>query len=339
MNANASTLPSTLHIGVSIIPPMVTKAEGGYGGFEIELWECIARELGITSEYTLLPFVDVLHSIQTKKLEVAIAAISMTEEREKTIDFTHTTFNSGLHILVPNKVRTGLLSSLRSVFNKEMGKILLFLFGFLFVAAHLVWFAETNGSGTLSGPYVPGVFNALWWALVTVSTIGYGDYTPVTTLGRIVGSMTILSGLAIFGFYIAQMSSLLTLKKLHSDITHHNDLRGKYIATVAGTYAEGALKKYGAHIVGVSVIAEAYALLEAGSVDAIVFDAPVLAHYAGSEGRGTSVLVGGLFERQDYAFALQDGSTYRESINQALLKIHESGEYARIYKKWFAGES
>ncbi len=48
----------------------------------------------------------------------------------------------------------------------------------------------------------PAVFNsiphAMWWAIVTMSTVGYGDITPVTPLGRIFGGITMLLGIAMF---------------------------------------------------------------------------------------------------------------------------------------------
>jgi voltage-gated potassium channel len=43
------------------------------------------------------------------------------------------------------------------------------------------------------------VNEAIWWVLVTISTVGYGDYYPVTTNGRIVGIFVITAGVAVFG--------------------------------------------------------------------------------------------------------------------------------------------
>jgi voltage-gated potassium channel len=40
--------------------------------------------------------------------------------------------------------------------------------------------------------------DALWWAMVTVSTVGFGDITPITTEGRIVGSALMVFGVGIF---------------------------------------------------------------------------------------------------------------------------------------------
>ena len=41
--------------------------------------------------------------------------------------------------------------------------------------------------------------DALWYSLVTMSTVGYGDQFPVTNLGRVIGSFIILVGVGLFG--------------------------------------------------------------------------------------------------------------------------------------------
>ncbi|MGO2132459.1 MAG: ion transporter [Halomonas sp.] len=49
---------------------------------------------------------------------------------------------------------------------------------------------------------------ALWWAFVTVTTVGYGDYYPITTLGRVVAVALMIAGVGLFGSFAAYISSL-----------------------------------------------------------------------------------------------------------------------------------
>ena len=46
----------------------------------------------------------------------------------------------------------------------------------------------------------------IWWAVVTISTVGYGDYSPTTLLGRFIGSVLILTGAGIVTSYFASIS-------------------------------------------------------------------------------------------------------------------------------------
>ncbi len=49
---------------------------------------------------------------------------------------------------------------------------------------------------------------AVWWAIVTLATVGYGDVVPTTPLGRIVGSAVIILGVTFLAFLTATVTSL-----------------------------------------------------------------------------------------------------------------------------------
>ena len=75
--------------------------------------------------------------------------------------------------------------------------------------------------------------------------------------------------------------------------------------------------------------------LQSGKVQAVVFDAPILKYYVNKAGTDDFALVGGLFDRNNYGFGLQQDSILRESINQTLLDLNENGVTDELKKKWF----
>ena len=64
--------------------------------------------------------------------------------------------------------------------------------------------------------------DALWWALTTVTTVGYGDTYPVTGEGRVIAAVLMLVGIALFGSMSAIITSKLILPKETKD---HEEMR------------------------------------------------------------------------------------------------------------------
>lgn len=67
--------------------------------------------------------------------------------------------------------------------------------------------AETALERNASGATIHGFGDALWWAVTTVTTVGYGDKVPVTAAGRGVAIVLMLTGIAIFGAVTASIAA------------------------------------------------------------------------------------------------------------------------------------
>ena len=75
----------------------------------------------------------------------------------------------------------------------------------------------TIGAGTIlllehkqPGANITTGHDALWWAFVTISTVGYGDHYPVTNSGKLVASLVIICGVGVFGMISGLVTSLIT---------------------------------------------------------------------------------------------------------------------------------
>ncbi len=78
---------------------------------------------------------------------------------------------------------------------------------------------------------------------------------------------------------------------------------------------------------------------EENTLDAIVFDAPILSYYVTHDGNGIGSMTGPIFMRENYGIAFPTGSPLVEEVNQALLKLREDGTYDTIYRKWFGARN
>jgi voltage-gated potassium channel len=92
------------------------------------------------------------------------------------------------------------LRQLRRVLVVESGPLLSVLVIFLmvlFLASVAEYYLEHDVQAATFGS-VPA---ALWWAVVTLTTVGYGDVVPITVLGRLVAAVVMICGLGVFGLW------------------------------------------------------------------------------------------------------------------------------------------
>lgn len=87
----------------------------------------------------------------------------------------------------------------------SLHKIALVGGGVTFVGALLVWALERDAPGS----HIADFSTALWWAIVTVTTVGYGDITPVTTMGRFVAAILMVTGIGTIGLLASTLASVL----------------------------------------------------------------------------------------------------------------------------------
>jgi len=330
---------SRVRVATKSFPPFVFEDSGKYAGFSIDLWNEIAKELDLDSEiYGEKTISDLLSSISDGKSDIGMAGITMTTQREENVDFSYPFFESGLQILVSSKNVYPWEMVISFLFSPILWSTIIFLIIVISIAAHLMWILERKNNPEFPEKYIEGIWEAFWWAVVTVVTVGYGDKTPKGVAGRVVATVWMFTGVMLISYFTASVTSALTVEKLDNNITTIQDLHNKLVGTVRDTTAEEFLGSTKVNMVLFDSIEQAYIALEEGKIKAIVYDAPVLRYYAKTESNGTAKVVGAVFGKQSYGIALKSNSPYRESINQAILLLKENGTYDRIYEQWFGAD-
>lgn len=113
-----------------------------------------------------------------------------------------------LRFLKLSRYSPAMHSLLRVISNEKralIGAGLLLLAAVLFASTG-IYFIEGHAQPDRFG----SVPDAAWWAIATLTTVGYGDVTPITPLGRLFGSLVMITGLCILALPVAIIASGFT---------------------------------------------------------------------------------------------------------------------------------
>jgi polar amino acid transport system substrate-binding protein len=91
----------TIGTEAEFAPFEVRLENGSFYGFDIALGEAIAKELGLKVDYIDTDFAGIILSLNSGKFDIAMSAMTITEERKKSINFSDPYFDTGLSLAVP----------------------------------------------------------------------------------------------------------------------------------------------------------------------------------------------------------------------------------------------
>jgi len=100
----------------------------------------------------------------------------------------------------------------RFIRKENIGRLLIISLFMLFAGSILLYILEKGKNQNIDS-----YGDALWWGIVTLATVGYGDIFPITLAGRIVGAFVILFGIGFIGLFTASIASIFVEKKLRQD--------------------------------------------------------------------------------------------------------------------------
>lgn len=94
-------------------------------------------------------------------------------------------------------------------------RVLIIAGTFILMFIYIIALAEYQVEHTAKGANILTFGDALWWACVTMATVGYGDYYPVTVGGRLLAIVLMIGGIAIVGTASATVVSYLNERTQH----------------------------------------------------------------------------------------------------------------------------
>lgn len=314
--------------------PFSMVENGADTGFSIDLLNEVAKNLDWTFTINRVQsFSDMLDAVQNGTADAAIANISITASREAVLDFSQPIFEAGLQIMTPSDPNTGSIWSI--LLSKDLVLAIFGAFALLLGGGMLMWRLERKHQDYFDLTAREAMFPAFWWALNLIVNGGFEERQPRTPLGRLFGVFLVISSLFFVSVFVARITAAMTVGAIQANVSDINDLYGKNVGTIAGSTSADFLTKRDlgfSSYENVDLLLEAF---EASDIDAVVFDAPILAYYVNSQKDNRARLIGQVFLAENYGIALPSNSPLSEQINQSLLELREDGTYDRVYRKWF----
>lgn len=319
-----------LLIATRLAPPFAIKTDNGWEGITIELLRRIADKGGFDYRLRETGLEEMLLQTSQGKVDAAAAALTLTAEREKRLDFSHPFYTSGLGGAVPQRLELTWLSALKGVGSAAFLQAAGALLGVLTLVGVLVWLVERRRNTQFPGDPLKGVGSGIWWSAVTMTTVGYGDKAPQTFPGRVLGLIWMFASIIIISSFTAAIATSLTVGQLEEAIRGIDDFHGKRVVTVKGSTSANFLDEKLVRYTTVATVEDGLERLAAGEADAVVYDLPILRYWVRERYAGELRVLPNRFLRQDYGIALPPGSPLRERLNREILRIIQGGDWNRI---------
>ncbi|MBT8407592.1 MAG: transporter substrate-binding domain-containing protein, partial [Deltaproteobacteria bacterium] len=218
---DGSGAPDKLLVGTIFAPPVSMKsADGQWEGFGIELWRRVAQKLGVQYELReYQSFGEIVAAVEKRELDLTIV-LAVTRQREIIMDFSQPFLRSGWAIAVAaESTGSSWLGIAEYLVSLDFLKVIGLLILLWLTAGAFVWlFERSRNRDMFGGGTAKGIGQGIWWAAVTMTTVGYGDKAPKTFGGRMVALVWMLASIILISSFTATITTSLTVGELSGKV-------------------------------------------------------------------------------------------------------------------------
>jgi ABC-type amino acid transport substrate-binding protein len=329
-----------LRVAVYDVPPYGSvDAEGLFSGASVDLWRRVAEDLHLTYRFIAVAQMgDVITGVERGQFDAAIGAITITPDRLARVEFTYPAHRSGVAVAFPKQ--TGPIAAVMSYVAvvRELGSLIALTLGLLVLIGALMWVFERRRrlAANPGERAVTSLWDGIYWAAVTMTTVGYGDVTPLTSVGRFIAVLWMLGSLALISLLTTSLVSRMTADAVTSaPIARTSDLDGKQLAAVADSSGAEYLDEQHLQYTKYANLKDALTSLVRGKSDAVVNSVGTLEYAISTYFSGVIPMPGGLLSPAYMAFALPPNSPLKKPLDRALIEITASASWRSLEPRYF----
>ena len=322
-----------LVVGITELPPYSTKTDDGrWEGLGIELWRRAAEEMGVVFELKEYARIKQIAQALTQGEIDLTCMLPLSEHNETILDLSHTYHRTGLDIVVGSTSRG--LQWFDYVRHISYGNIIAVISLFIFIsliAGSVIWLLEKKANPDMFGKRVAsGIGHGLWWALVTMTTVGYGDKAPKTVGGRVIAVAWMFMSVSFIAGYTAVITSSMTVGELSGRIRDARDLPYVQVGALSRSETLDLLASKGILAIPFDDLQVGLQAVADKDIDAFVDNEAQLTYLVKNHFPGRLLLIGETFEHFYVSMGLPEGSPLREPLNRAIAKLLAQEDWDRL---------
>jgi polar amino acid transport system substrate-binding protein len=180
------------------------------GSNEIRVVQTVMKQAGLDVQIEIAPTKEILANVGSNKVDFGFGIFEKTSADELKLDFSHSISQSieakktfWQEVFSFSYVRV-LWQTLQQPKVTGIGLLLL---AFVLVFAHILWFVDLGCDTGICDNYWRGIGQAIYFCFVSMSTVGYGDFTPKKPISRFFTIILICFGIAFFSNFMATLSA------------------------------------------------------------------------------------------------------------------------------------
>ncbi len=341
LNCFTADATEELKVGYASAPPFILEDETVHG-ISIFLWQEIARDLNIDYKLEEKSFPELLNALESGEIDLVINPLTMTQDRYQNFDFTYPFYASHSVVAkhhIPAWMR--FKSLLSSIFSSNFLSTFLVLSFLIFTFGFLTWLFERNHESSHFRKGHKGIWDGIWWSVVTMTTVGYGDKAPKTRGGKITALIWMFSGLLFISGLTATIASSLTVDRIAFDSTKLNELQNQKVGTVSNSSSNDFLRSnFFRKVRSYSNVQKGLDDLKGHRIDAFVYDEPILQYYTSEYDEYANIeILDYKFKVQFYAFGMPHGrDSLMNEINHAILDVIDSRDWYTALNEYGCGD-
>ncbi|KAL7249639.1 hypothetical protein ACSBR1_011763 [Camellia fascicularis] len=305
-----------------------------FTGFSIDVFKATIERLPYDCPYEFVPFDgpydDLVRQVHLKNFRGVVGDVKILASRYQYAEFTEAYTESGLVMIVPVQLQTNRALLFMKPFTTDMWILIMAINMY---NGFVVWLIERNHCPELQGSVMDQIGTLLWLGFTTLFSL-HGEKLH-SNLSRMAMVVWLFVALVITQSYTASLTSMLTVPLLQPATRNIETLKnsdamvGHGKGTYVPTYLKDVLGFKSTNLKNFSSPQECAQALKSGEIAALFLVAPFaklfLAMYCKS-----FILAGPSYKIGGFGFVFPKGSPMLADINEALLKVAESGTLGEL---------